>query len=237
MIKDFEEEVDKIYLDKRDTSIWMKYMKEHPDLINSETLIRKHFFPLNTFILDIRQYDLYVLVELKNNYPLEPHITSDNYEITVKRENENHRFYKEGKFATDIPSMPRQKQEEFFNVASDIVISFMLYVEARAKEVRVEQRLSPNILKTLREDYEYRPRECYFFKDIINYAKLHPTKASIHYRCECWGVRGHFRHYGTGQVIFIKPYLKGAKKDIIKPHSNNYLLYKEGEEDEQSEIL
>ena len=40
------------------------------------------------------------------------------------------------------------------------------------------------------------------------------VKKRIHeIKCLAWGVRGHFRHYKDGRVIFIKPYVKGKKRD------------------------
>lgn len=41
--------------------------------------------------------------------------------------------------------------------------------------------------------------------------KVERRKAEI--RCQAWGVRGHFRHYKDGTVIFIQPYVKGKEKD------------------------
>ena len=34
-------------------------------------------------------------------------------------------------------------------------------------------------------------------------------------RCEAWSVRGHYRHYKNGKVVFIAPYIKG--KGRVKP--------------------
>lgn len=35
-------------------------------------------------------------------------------------------------------------------------------------------------------------------------------------KCEAWGVRGHFRHYKDGRVVFVHPYVKGKKRDEYK---------------------
>lgn len=29
-------------------------------------------------------------------------------------------------------------------------------------------------------------------------------------RCEAWGVRGHYRHYKDGKIVYIRPYQKGS---------------------------
>ena len=35
-------------------------------------------------------------------------------------------------------------------------------------------------------------------------------------KCKAWGVRGHFRHYKDGRVVFVHPYVKGKKRDEYK---------------------
>lgn len=44
----------------------------------------------------------------------------------------------------------------------------------------------------------------------------------IHRVASTWGVRGHFRHYKNGKVVYIKPYTKGTDKD--KRIRKNYNL-------------
>ena len=41
-----------------------------------------------------------------------------------------------------------------------------------------------------------------------------PTRKNQRH-CEMWGVRGHYRHYQSGKVVFVKPHVKGkgAMKD------------------------
>jgi len=42
-------------------------------------------------------------------------------------------------------------------------------------------------------------------------AKVERRKAEI--RCQAWGVRGHFRHYKDGKVIFVEAYVKGKDRE------------------------
>ena len=38
-------------------------------------------------------------------------------------------------------------------------------------------------------------------------------ESAIHiWHCQAWGVRGHYRHYKTGKVSYVKPYVKGKNK-------------------------
>lgn len=42
--------------------------------------------------------------------------------------------------------------------------------------------------------------------------------------CECWGVRGHYRHYKSGKVVFIESYQKGSKRNEKKAKDKTYIL-------------
>ena len=44
--------------------------------------------------------------------------------------------------------------------------------------------------------------------------QVNRKKAEIH--CLAWGVRGHFRHYKNGRVVFVNPYVKGKERDKYK---------------------
>ena len=61
--------------------------------------------------------------------------------------------------------------------------------------------------------------------------KVERKKAEI--RCLAWGVRGHFRHYKDGRVVFVHPYVKGKERD--KYVGRDYvLLPKEQKKEEES---
>ena len=63
-------------------------------------------------------------------------------------------------------------------------------------------------------------------KDIVNYATVVGHK-EIH--CECWSVRGHFRHYKNGKIVWIKNYEKGTKRNTgLNTDNKTYVLNKEG---------
>ena len=36
------------------------------------------------------------------------------------------------------------------------------------------------------------------------------------WHCPAWGVRGHYRHYKSGKVSYVKPYVKGKNKDAYR---------------------
>lgn len=42
--------------------------------------------------------------------------------------------------------------------------------------------------------------------------------------CPCWSVRGHYRHYKSGKVIFVKNYEKGKEKGKTIPKEKTYVI-------------
>lgn len=55
--------------------------------------------------------------------------------------------------------------------------------------------------------------------------RLITQSREIVYTCEAWSVRGHYRHYKTGKVAYVKPYIKGKQKDKFQP--KDYIIHKE----------
>ena len=47
------------------------------------------------------------------------------------------------------------------------------------------------------------------------------------WHCPAWGVRGHYRHYKTGRVVYIKPYINGKDKSAYS--GREYSLISETE--------
>lgn len=52
--------------------------------------------------------------------------------------------------------------------------------------------------------------------------------------CDCWGVRGHYRHYKDGKVVFIPAYLKGKKRKLGQPVNQEYKLHPNAESADNS---
>lgn len=65
--------------------------------------------------------------------------------------------------------------------------------------------------------------EVFLLDDIIKYVS-HSGRHHT-YSCEAWGVRGHFRHYKSGKVVWISEYEKGKKRNTgIKTTSKTYII-------------
>ena len=62
-----------------------------------------------------------------------------------------------------------------------------------------------------------------------------PKRISREIKCECWEVRGHYRHYRSGKVVFINPYQKGKQRNNVSPIEKIYRISKEQENDQMGE--
>lgn len=66
----------------------------------------------------------------------------------------------------------------------------------------------------------------YLMDDLYIYAKDKDNQEREHHEmlCPCWEVRGHYRHYKSGKVVFIKAFKKGKEKDKVSPKNREYYL-------------
>ena len=229
MIKELEQKLDKIYITKNDWREIEKY--RHQQNPNSKDhwntngkMDSRMFFPLNNFILETEfnsGFRRLGLVELNNFDPMNFTYTDDIGVLKAKRATTQKgfeiEFYKHDDSEVKAP-------KDYFDMLLIYLTSTMIYIIDKAEERRRFEKLSPSQEREQRENYEYKERELFFLNDIIKYRKIHPNKKSIQYRCECWGVRGHLRHLKNGNVIFIEPYKKGRKRDVLEPKNKTYLV-------------
>ena len=60
------------------------------------------------------------------------------------------------------------------------------------------------------------------FDDIVSGRIMHGRKHII--RCGKWPVRGHYRHYKSGKVVFIKQFEKGKNRNTGKKTDRTYIV-------------
>lgn len=88
------------------------------------------------------------------------------------------------------------------------------YVQKKIKkEKHIIKRGLPNVteieeIEKNNKPYESQPIQ---IRDITIQYVYDPHESARQYEkhCESWGVRGHYRHYKSGKVVFIQPYTKG----------------------------
>lgn len=66
----------------------------------------------------------------------------------------------------------------------------------------------------------------FLLNDICEYFYMGENQKSGNHTitCPCWGVRGHYRHYKNGNVVFVKSYEKGKEKGKTKPKNKVYTI-------------
>lgn len=64
----------------------------------------------------------------------------------------------------------------------------------------------------------------YLYDDIVRYVAENYTGSHGSHKvtCPCWEVRGHYRRYKSGKVIFVPAYRKGKQKDKVAPIPHEY---------------
>lgn len=63
----------------------------------------------------------------------------------------------------------------------------------------------------------------YLFKKVVaSENEQHYTRGPM--KCEVWDVRGHYRHYKSGKVVFIAPYKKGKLRDCADDYKRTTYL-------------
>lgn len=226
MIADIEKKIDKIIVTEKEFKKISKWGKENlvryiPDEINPQD--KKMFFPLKTFILDLnleKGAKIKALVELDTFNPVVGgRVTTDSYWYTWKRD-----FMRRG-YEFKGENVPKH----IIEISHAFILETLIYICQADRNVEYRDRIEKAKTSGRNNPYEYHDRVCFLLNDIIEYAGTHKTRKSIQYQCECWGVRGHLRHYTDGRVVFIEPYKKGRKRDILEPLSKTYLIGKEVE--------
>lgn len=111
---------------------------------------------------------------------------------------------------------------------ADYIYSVMAYIMTTPRE-RTEKPKNtkiPNVEKT--KSKTNRENKIYLLDEIIDYVNengLTVAKSGNHtITCPCWSVRGHYRHYKNGSVVFVKSYEKGKEKGKIRPKDKIYTV-------------
>lgn len=214
-IQEIGTKIDKIVITAKD---FKKISKWTESIKITKILDNRYFFPLNNFVIDIsptKNYTIKALVELDNFNPTSGKITTDDYWFTFK--------HLKGEGRSKIDGFGATKQ--VLECTHIWIVGALLYIVLQSREKKVG--LSSNTERPESDKsnpYKYQNRVCFLLDEMIEYVSLHPTRKSIQYQCECWGVRGHLRHYTDGRVVFIEPYKKGRLRDTLEPKSKTYML-------------
>ena len=84
-----------------------------------------------------------------------------------------------------------------------------------------DQRAVLHVGKSAPKKIYVRMRKLPELTDTEKWAELRPASSGSSSgefirRCDAWGVRGHYRHYKSGRVSYVAPYVKGANRESYR---------------------
>lgn len=128
----------------------------------------------------------------------------------------------------EVPTADSNVGHNWEWVASTFITinTFMLHFGDVTMKVETKQSQAPS--EEGRKQKKHGRNSVRLFKSyklVKNWKSQARKKAEI--TCPCWGVRGHFRHYKNGKVVFVEAYVKGKEKDNYKGKEYNLMPYKE----------
>ena len=109
-----------------------------------------------------------------------------------------------------------------------IVIFYMSHIMQKGLERQKEYRVSGG--RKYKYSREHRisteRQKIYLFDDIVNYVSDNYVLLKKHYKiqCPCWEVRGHYRHYKSGKIVFVRNYKKGKRRHTEQPKAKEYVI-------------
>ena len=115
-------------------------------------------------------------------------------------------------------------ESDYFCGMAKMILFYMGYIMNYPRKRRQERIISHKYSKEHRISTS--KNKIYLFDDILKYVSDNYIPEGGHHdiQCPCWEVRGHYRHYKNGNVVFIKSYKKGKQKDTATPKSKEYYV-------------
>ena len=121
---------------------------------------------------------------------------------------------------------------KYLNIGHDlaqIILRIMLYIMNTPRE-KIEKPKLPKEKTERKENQNKTAKEnkVYLLDEIVEYVNengLTVSQSGTHkINCPCWSVRGHYRHYKSGKVIFVENYKKGKERENKEPKSKTYTV-------------
>lgn len=120
--------------------------------------------------------------------------------------------------------------DRYLNIGVDIAelvfrtICYIMNTE-RNRIVKPKKKTKPaHINKTKSKSND----KIYLLDDIVEYVNENGFSGFLGEKhiinCPCWSVRGHYRRYKNGRVIFVKSYEKGKEKGKATPKEKTYVI-------------
>lgn len=119
---------------------------------------------------------------------------------------------------------------KYLNIGFDIfalVIRVMLYIMNTPRKRITKSKILVEKKKEKQKKITKKENKIYLLDEIVDYVNErygYISSRTHTIECPCWSVRGHYRHYKNGNVVFVKSYEKGKEKGKKKPNDKIYTI-------------
>lgn len=123
--------------------------------------------------------------------------------------------------------LDEQEKYQYFSVVQDILDACHYIMTTKRERIQKKKIMQSNIKQNNENKIkENEPKKVYLLDEIVDYVNENgltiQSNGTHKINCPCWSVRGHYRHYKSGKVVFIKNYEKGKEKGKINPKDKFY---------------
>lgn len=120
-----------------------------------------------------------------------------------------------------------KKYTETGHDIAQVVVRTMAYIMSAPRNKTIKPKTSKKKIGKTTKITNGNENKIYLLDEIVDYVNengltILPGKHIIN--CPCWSVRGHYRHYKSGKVIFVKNYEKGKEKGKKIPKEKTYVI-------------
>lgn len=130
--------------------------------------------------------------------------------------------------------MCNKNEHRYLNMGHDLaqlVLRVILYIMTTPREKIVKTKIQNEVKENANIESKKKPsaeNKVYLLDEIVDYVNengLTIQSSGTHkINCPCWSVRGHYRHYKSGKVVFVKNYKKGKERGKINPQNKTYTI-------------
>lgn len=196
----------------------------------SKLLSNDKKFCFNDFEIQVdigKGYPLKAEIHLKDNTILEGRI---KYYSILRGKYLEFNWRRDGngtQFDSDVEVLyDKEKLRREVNLYYVILIGCVSYIMLQERDIiykdRQPKEVKPENKRSIREKHK---ETLYLLNDIIKYNGEVKAAAKHHkINCESWNVKGHYRHYKSGKVVFIAEYKKGKNRENKDTEDREYRL-------------
>lgn len=118
-----------------------------------------------------------------------------------------------------------KKNKDMLQVVCNILCCIMMMGLERQRLQRKKNSQKSHHKSNSKSESSHKNR-IYLLEDIVEYISDNYIGNKDHYeiQCPCWEVRGHYRHYKNGKVVFVKAFKKGKDRLSSEPKSRDYYI-------------